>query len=46
VPFTHSEIGVLMRKGQDDLLQLLNNMIRQMKKDGSLERMKEKYGLR
>ena len=46
VPFTHSEIGVLMRKGQDDLLQFTNEMIRQMKTDGSLERMKERYGLR
>ena len=45
-PFTHSEIGVLMRKGQDDLLQFTNAMIRQMKADGSLERMKERYGLR
>ena len=46
MPFTHSEIGVLMRKGQDDLLQFVNNLIRQMKSDGLLERMKEKYGLR
>ena len=26
-PFTHGEIGVLMRKGQDDLLQVVNNTI-------------------
>jgi cyclohexadienyl dehydratase len=45
-PFTHSEIGVLMCQGQDDLLQFINTMIRQMKEDGSLERMKERYGLR
>ena len=45
-PFTHSEIGVLMRKGQDDLLQFINKMIRQMKADGWLGRLKEKYGLR
>ena len=44
-PFTHSEIGVLMRKGQDDLLQFVNQMIRQMQADGSLGRLKEKYGL-
>ena len=44
-PFTHSEIGVLMRKGQDDLLQFVNQMIRQMKADGSLHRLCEKYGL-
>ena len=26
-PFTHGEIGVLMRKGQDDLLTLVNGVI-------------------
>lgn len=45
-PFTHSEIGVLMRKGQDDLLRFINEMIRQMKTDGTLGRLKGKYGLR
>jgi cyclohexadienyl dehydratase len=44
-PFTHGEIGVLMRKGQDDLLQLVNTVIRQMKSDGSLRQLHEKYGL-
>lgn len=44
-PFTHGEIGVLMRKGQDDLLQLVNDVISQMKRDGSLRRLHEKYGL-
>ena len=44
-PFTHGEIGVLMRKGQDDLLQLVNNIIRQMKSDGTLRSLHEKYGL-
>ncbi len=44
-PFTHGEIGVLMRKGQEDLLQLVNAVIRQMKSDGSLRRLHEKYGL-
>lgn len=44
-PFTHSEIGVLMRKGQDDLLRLVNTAIRQMKTDGTLRRLCEKYGL-
>ena len=29
-PFTHGEIGVLMQKGQEDLLQIVNNVIRQM----------------
>ena len=44
-PFTHSEIGVLMRKGQDDLLQLVNDVIRQMKSDGTLRQLQQKYGL-
>ena len=44
-PFTHGQIGVLMQKGQDDLLQLVNAVIRQMKSDGSLRRLHEKYGL-
>ena len=45
-PFTHGEIGVLMQKGQDDLLQMVNNAIRQMKTDGTLNRLHEKYGLK
>ena len=44
-PFNHGEIGVLMRKGQEDLLQLVNDIIRQMKSDGSLRLLHEKYGL-
>ena len=44
-PFTHGEIGVLMQKGQDDLLQRVNNTIRRMKSDGTLRRLHEKYGL-
>ena len=44
-PFTHGEIGVLMQKGQEDLLQMVNAVIRQMKADGSLRRLHEKYGL-
>ena len=44
-PFNHGEIGVLMHKGQEDLLQLVNDVIRQMKSDGSLRLLHEKYGL-
>lgn len=44
-PFTHGEIGVLMRRGQTDLLQLVNTVIADMKKDGSLQKLHEKYGL-
>ena len=43
-PFTHGEIGVLMRKGQDDLLALVNSIIAQMKADGTLSRLHDKYG--
>ncbi len=44
-PFTHGEIGVLMQKGQDDLMEMVNNTIRKMKSDGTLRRLHEKYGL-
>ena len=44
-PFTHGEIGVLMQKGQDDLMEMVNNVIRQMKSDGTLRSLHEKYGL-
>ncbi len=44
-PFSHGEIGVLMQKGQEDLLQMVNNVIRQMKSDGTLRKLHEKYGL-
>ena len=44
-PFTHGEIGVLMRKGQEDLLLIVNNVIRRMKQGGTLRRLHEKYGL-
>lgn len=45
VPFTRGQIGILMRKGQDDLLQMINNIIRQLKENGTLLRLHEKYGL-
>lgn len=44
-PFTNGFIGVLMRKGQDDLLKAVNITIERMKKDGSLKKLHEKYGL-
>ena len=44
-PFNHGEIGVLMRKGQEDLLQLVNDVILEMKSDGSLRQLHEKFGL-
>jgi ABC-type amino acid transport substrate-binding protein len=42
-PFTHGEIGVLMKKGQEDLLQFINTVLRQMKEDGTLQRLHEKF---
>ena len=44
-PFTHGEIGVLMQKGQENLMQMVNNVIRRMKSDGSLRKLHERYGL-
>ena len=44
-PFTWGEIGVLMRKGQEDLLDYVNAVIRDMKEDGSLRSLCEQYGL-
>lgn len=44
-PFTHSFIGVLMPKGQEDLLMLVNTIIEDMKADGSLRKLHDKYGL-
>jgi len=44
-PFTHGEIGILMRKGQEDLLEFINVTLREMKGDGSLKALREKYGL-
>ncbi len=45
-PFTQAFIGVLMRKGQDDLLKTVNKVIERMKTDGSLKKLHDKYGLR
>lgn len=44
-PFTNGYIGVLMRKGQDDLLKAVDMTIKRMKADGSLKKLHEKYGL-
>lgn len=44
-PFTVGYIGVLMRKGQEDLLESVNKVIERMKTDGSLQALHERYGL-
>jgi ABC-type amino acid transport substrate-binding protein len=42
-PFTHGEIGVLMRKGNPDLKLFINKVIKRMKEDGRLQQLKKKY---
>ena len=44
-PFTQGEIGVLMRKGQDDLLAFVNAVLVKMAADGTLDSLKAKHGL-
>ena len=44
-PFTRGEIGTLMRPGQEGLLSFVNAAIREMKADGTLRHLCEKYGL-
>lgn len=44
-PFTRGQIGVLMRKGQEDLLKKVNAKIQEMKSDGRLKGLHDKYGL-
>ncbi len=44
-PFTHGKIGVLMKKGQEDLLQLVNTVIADMQSSGAMEALRDKYGL-
>ena len=44
-PFTHGEIGVLMQKNKPELLAKVNAIILQMKQDGTLKQLHEKFGL-
>lgn len=44
-PFTRGEIGILMRKGQDDLLAFVNDVLARMAAEGTLAALKAKYGL-
>ncbi len=44
-PFTRGQIGVLMRKGQEDLLKKVNAKNQEMKSDGKLKGLHDKYGL-
>ena len=44
-PFTRGQIGILMRKGQDDLLKKVNSIIKEMESGGKLKDLHDKYGL-
>lgn len=44
-PFTHGEIGVLLRKGQDDLFAFVDAALAGMAADGTLDSLKAKHGL-
>ena len=44
-PFTNGEIGILMQKKQPELLAKVNAVILQMKQDGTLKQLHEKFGL-
>lgn len=44
-PFNSGQIGILMRKDSHDLQKFVNNVIDTCKKDGTLKRLQEKYGL-
>ncbi|MCF0168151.1 MAG: transporter substrate-binding domain-containing protein, partial [Bacteroidales bacterium] len=43
-PFTDGMIGVLMRKGDEDILNRVNGIFQRCKKDGTLKRLHDKYG--
>lgn len=43
-PFNSGKIGALMRKGDEDLLELVNSVIDSCKKNGTLKQLHEKYG--
>lgn len=45
-PFNNSLMGVLMRKGDEDLLQRINSIIDSCKKDSTLMRLHNKYGFK
>lgn len=45
-PFTRGKIGILMRKGQEDLLQMINKILNRLKEENTLLQLHEKYGLK
>ena len=44
-PFSRGQIGVLMRRGQEDLLKKVNAKIQEMKSNGKLRDLHDRYGL-
>ena len=42
-PFNHGELGVLMPKGNEDLLNFVNDFILQEKESGRIDELTEKY---
>ncbi len=42
-PFTHGEIGVLMPKGSEDLLNYVNAFLRREKQSGRLDKLADDY---
>ena len=45
-PFTHGELGVLMPKGSEDLLDYVNGFLAKEKKSGRLDELAEEYYFR
>jgi len=45
-PFTSGQIGALMRQSSPELARYVNALIARYKKDGTLDSLKAKYGLR
>lgn len=45
-PFTHSFIGALMPKGQDGLLEVVNGILEELRTDGTLHKLHDKYHLK
>nr|5TUJ_C Chain C, Ancestral protein CDT-Anc1 [unidentified] len=42
-PFTHEPLGFAIRKGDPELLNWVNNWLKQMKKDGTYDKLYEKW---
>ena len=42
-PFTHGEIGVLMPKGSEDLLNYVNDFLRKEKESGRIDELADEY---